>query len=168
MGKRRAAGNEELWKELGFASYRDWVLDCERVRREKKMAGRTQQPKQQPVAPALELPPRAQLGVAEPVAPAVSIPAAPMRTASKKAARRATREARFRAQRKRQEEYADEFYIEADIFDAYADAEEEIAEEEKGLQLTPADAEYEGSDEQWRQLSGEQQFDLAVEALNRR
>ena len=40
MGKRRGDGVER-WQELGFASYRDWIIDCDRIRRAKKKADKS-------------------------------------------------------------------------------------------------------------------------------
>lgn len=39
--RKRPRDGPELWQELGFASYRDWRLDCERARREQKAAAKT-------------------------------------------------------------------------------------------------------------------------------
>ena len=43
-----------------------------------------------------------------------------------------------------------------------------IAEEEAELRLTRKDGEFDGTEAQWRELSDNQQFSLALAAVNRR
>ena len=56
----------------------------------------------------------------------------------------------------------------AELAEAYEDEELVIAEEEAELRLTRKDGEFDGTEAQWRELSDNQQFSLALAAVNRK